>query len=133
MPHPNPSSIYSCSIGHILEDEICHLGRLGRNKKFLKRRNFCLSMLLFEVVFSTFYMQKNFFFKLLKHFSNRMKKLHNNSFITNLENFFFLPQKLKKQATTHDFLVGNRECNTERGFKNQLYIELGWQSTKVLV
>ena len=30
-----------------------------------------------------------------------------------------------KQATTHDFLVGNRECNTERGFKNQLYIELG--------
>ena len=22
-------------------------------------------------------------------------------------------------------LVGNRECNTERGFKNQLYIELG--------
>ena len=25
-----------------------------------------------------------------------------------------------------DFLVGNRECNTERGFKNQLYIELGW-------
>ena len=29
------------------------------------------------------------------------------------------------QATTHDFLVGNRECNKERGFKNQLYIELG--------
>ena len=25
----------------------------------------------------------------------------------------------------HDFLVGNRECNTERDFKNQLYIELG--------
>ena len=22
-------------------------------------------------------------------------------------------------------MVGNRECNTERGFKNQLYIELG--------
>ena len=31
-----------------------------------------------------------------------------------------------KLATTHDFLVGNRECNTERGFKNQLYIELGY-------
>ena len=30
-----------------------------------------------------------------------------------------------KKATTHDFLGGNRECNTERGFKNQLYIELG--------
>ena len=24
-------------------------------------------------------------------------------------------------------LVGNRECNTKRGFKNQLYIELGLQ------
>ena len=23
-------------------------------------------------------------------------------------------------------MVGNRECNTERGFKNQLYIELGY-------
>ena len=28
-------------------------------------------------------------------------------------------------GTTHDYLIGNRECNTERGFKNQLYIELG--------
>ena len=35
-------------------------------------------------------------------------------------------KKLKKWATTHDFLVKNRECNTERGFKNQLYIELGF-------
>ena len=33
----------------------------------------------------------------------------------------------QKWATTHDFLVGNRECNTVRGFKNQLYIELGIQ------
>ena len=30
------------------------LGRFGRNEKFLKRPNFCLSMLLFGVVFSTF-------------------------------------------------------------------------------
>ena len=30
-----------------------------------------------------------------------------------------------KYDATHDFLVGNRECNTERSFKNQLYIELG--------
>ena len=37
---------------------------------------------------------------------------------------FFGGQKL---ATTHDFLVRNRECNTERGFKNQLYIELGFR------
>ena len=32
---------------------------------------------------------------------------------------------------TSDFLVGNRECNTERGFKNQLYIELGSPSEDV--
>ena len=38
---------------------------------------------------------------------------------------FFL-KKLKK-VVTHNFLVGNRECNTESGFKNQLYIELGWK------
>ena len=35
---------------------------------------------------------------------------------------FFLGQKY---ATTYDFVVGDRECNAERGFKNQLYIELG--------
>ena len=44
------SSIYSCFLSHILESEFCHLGHLGSNKKFLKRRNFCLSMLLFEVI-----------------------------------------------------------------------------------
>ena len=30
-----PSSIYSCSIGHIWEHEFCHLGSLGRIRKFL--------------------------------------------------------------------------------------------------
>ena len=49
-----PSSIYSCSIDHILEHEFCHLGCWAVSEKFLKRRNFCLSMLLFGVVFSTF-------------------------------------------------------------------------------
>ena len=49
-----PSSIYSCSIGHILEHEICHLGCWAGKGKFLKRRNFCLSKQLFEVVFSNF-------------------------------------------------------------------------------
>ena len=29
-------------------------------------------------------------------------------------------------------MVGNRECNTERGFKNQLYIELGFYLTVLL-
>ena len=42
-----PSSIYSCSIDHILEHEFCHLVCWAVSEKFLKRRNFCLSMLLF--------------------------------------------------------------------------------------
>ena len=77
-----PSSIYSCSIGHIWEHEFCHLGSLGRIRKFLKRRNFCFSMLLFEVVFSTFYRQKKkistfkTFFSTTKTWKNHPKKLH---------------------------------------------------------
>ena len=63
--HSDPSSIYSCSIGHIWEHEFCHLGSLGRIRKFLKRRNFCLSMLLFEVVIQLF-MGKQFFFLTFK-------------------------------------------------------------------
>ena len=55
-----PSSIYSCSIGHIWEHEFCHLGCWAVSEKFLKRRNFCLSMQLFVVVFSTFCEQRNF-------------------------------------------------------------------------
>ena len=46
-----PSSMYSCSIDHIMEHEFCHLGCLAVSEKFLKRRNFCLSMLLFGLVF----------------------------------------------------------------------------------
>ena len=59
-----------------------------------------------------------------KHFSNCIEKLHKMAFII----FFFFLKKLKKveKIGYHShFLVGNRECNTERGFKNQLYIELG--------
>ena len=55
----SPCSIYSCSIRHIWEHEICHLG-CWAEEKFLKQRNFCLSMLLFLVVFSTFCGQKKF-------------------------------------------------------------------------
>ena len=84
-----PSSIYSCSIGHIWKHEFCHLGCWAVKGKFLKRPNFCLSMLLFGVVFSTFCGQKNnfsiFFFSnfLLSNFLTRTlkkifwhKKLH---------------------------------------------------------
>jgi hypothetical protein len=70
-----PSSIYSCSIGQILEHEFCHLGCWAVKEKFLKRRNFCLSMLLFGVFFLNFHGHKfnlNFF----SHCSVRTKKLH---------------------------------------------------------
>ena len=72
-----PSSIYSCSIDHFLEHEICHLGCLGRNKKFLKRPNFCLSMQLFRVVFSTFWLSIEQLYIELGYFSVRIQKLHN--------------------------------------------------------
>ena len=75
-----PSSIYSCSIDHILEHEFCHLGCWAPlwavSEKFLKRRNFCLSMLLFGVVFSCFHGQKNIFSNIFLHCSVRTKKLH---------------------------------------------------------
>ena len=71
-----PSSIYSCSIGHILEHEICHLGCWAGKGKFLKRRNFCISKQLFEVVFSTFWGQKKIFFEFFLHCSVRTEKLH---------------------------------------------------------
>jgi len=70
-----PSSIYSCSIGHILEYVFCHLGCWAVKGKFLKRRNFCLSMQLFWVVFSCFHGQKFNFSKKNLHCSNRIKKL----------------------------------------------------------
>ena len=73
----NPSSIYSCSIDYFLEHEICHLGCLGRNKKFLKRPNFCLSMQLFRVVFSTFWLSIEQLYIELGYFSVRIQKLHN--------------------------------------------------------
>ena len=75
-----PSSIYSCSIDHILEHEFCHLGCWAAlwavSEKFLKRRNFCLSMLLFGVVFSCFHGQKFNFSIFFSHYSVRTKKLH---------------------------------------------------------
>ena len=39
-----------------------------------------------------------------------------------------------KQATTHNFLVGNRECNTERGFKKPTVYRTGvdLKKTKLL-
>ena len=90
--HMYPSSIYSCSIGHILEHEICHLGCWAGKGKFLKRRNFCLSKQLFEVVFSCFEGQ-NFFFKFFKkHFCVRIEKLHKIDFII----FFFFFEKVEK-------------------------------------
>ena len=44
---------------------------------------------------------------------------------------FFFIFSYEKVEKTHNFLVGNRECNRERGFKNQLYIELGLTLNKL--
>ena len=49
-------------------------------------------------------------------------KMFSHFFFSIFVEYFVL---LSKTATIHDFLVGNLECNTEKGFKNQLYIELG--------
>ena len=49
-----PSSIYSCSIGHILEHEFCHLGCQAVTEKFLKQQNFCLSKQLLRWFFQHF-------------------------------------------------------------------------------
>ena len=73
----NPSSICSWSIGHIWEHEFCHLGCWVVKEKFLKRRNFCLSKQLFEVVFSCFEDQKFNFSIFFLYCSVRTKKLLN--------------------------------------------------------
>ena len=75
-----PSSIHSCSIDYILEHEFCHLGCWAPlwavSEEFLKRRNFCLSMLLFGMFFLCFHGQKNIFSKNFLHCSVRTEKLH---------------------------------------------------------
>ena len=55
-----------------------------------------------------------------------LKNFLENILATALKSYIKWLKKVEKQATTHDILVGNHECNTERDFKNQLYIELGW-------
>ena len=91
----NPSSIYSCSIDHILEHGFCHLGcwavLQAVSEKFLKRRNFSLSMLLFGVVFSCFQGQKNNFMIHFLHFSNAFK-----SYIKWVLYIFFFLKKFEK-------------------------------------
>ena len=88
-----PSSIYSCSIGHILEHDFCHLGCWAVKGKFLKRPNFCLSMLLFWPIFSTFCAQKINFQIFFLFFSVRVQKLLNKKLKKKkkkiLKQFFF--------------------------------------------
>ena len=75
--HVNPSSIYSCSIGLIFKHEFCHLGCWAVSEKFLKRRNFCLSMQLFGVIFSCFDSQRVNLLIFFLHYRVRTKKLLN--------------------------------------------------------
>ena len=98
-----PSSIYSCSIGRILEYVFCHLGCWAVKRKFLKRPNFCLGKQLFGVVFSCFHGQKFDFSIFFLHFSNRIKKL---DFC--LENMKKPPQKvayLSKNSVVSEILI----------------------------
>ena len=54
----SPSSIYSCSIGHILEHEFFSLGRLGSSGSKEKKVDLSYSEQLLRVVLSTFCGQK---------------------------------------------------------------------------
>ena len=117
-----PSSIYSWSIGHILEHEffcLGHLGCAGSKGKKVDLRN---SEQLLRVVFSTFWGQKKILKKFQKHFSNRIEKLHKIDFI---KKKFFLLKKLKKLEKIGYHPNFNFECNTENGSKESLSIALG--------
>ena len=88
----HPSSIYSCSIDHILEQEFCRLGCWAVSGKFLKRRNFCLSMQLFGVVFSCFdgqFLEYFFLDKKLKKSPQKVAYLSRNSVVSEI--FLLLP------------------------------------------
>ena len=76
---------------------------------------------LFEVFFSCFEGQKYNFSIFFYIIASALKSCLIKNLKKNWEKIF----GGQKQATTYNFLVGNRECNTERGYKNQLYIELG--------
>ena len=113
-----PSSIYSCSIGHIWEHEFCHLGCWAVKGKFLKRRNFCLSMLLFGVVFSCFHWQKfNFLFFGHENIKKPPKKVAYLSRISVVSEIFpFTAQQPKWQNSCSQIWP-----------IDQLYIELGYR------
>ena len=81
LNYAHPSSIYSCSIEHILEHELCHLGCWAVSEKFLKPRNFCLGKQLFGVVFSCFGGQKLNLLSVLLLCSVRTKKFRIKFFL----------------------------------------------------
>jgi hypothetical protein len=91
----SPSSIYSWSIGHILEHKFFCLGHLGCAGSKGKKSGFEFFWATFEGGFFKF-LRTNLKKKILKHFSNRIEKLHKIAFIYI---FFFFLKKLKKEAT----------------------------------
>ena len=74
-----------------LEHELCHLGCWAVSEKFLKRRNFCLSMLLFWVVFSCFHGHKIIFI-FFYIIASALKSC--KFFFSNWEEFFFVKNRL---------------------------------------
>ena len=64
----DPSSIYSCSIGHILEHEFCHLGCWAVLWKISETTKILLKYATFEGGFFNFLRAKQIFKKVLKTF-----------------------------------------------------------------
>ena len=111
-----PSSIYSWSIGHILEHEFFCLGRLGSQGSKEKKWIWGILSNFWGWCFQLFVCKKNIIFQ--RYFSIRIEKLHEMAFII----FFLKFEKIEKIDYHSNF---NFECNTERGFKESLSIALG--------
>ena len=101
-----PSSIYSWSIGHILEHEffcLGHLGCAGSKAKKVDLRNY---EQLFRVVFSTFGGQKKYlkFFNMFVLTTNSWKNHSQKLLIIPQIHSFFLTALTAQTAQTEEFL-----------------------------
>ena len=114
-----PSSIYSWSIGNILEHEFFCLGRLGSSGSKEKKVDLSYSEQLLRVFFSTFWEQNYNFFKniLATALKSYIKKF--------LFFYFFFLKKFKIVEKIGYYANFNFDCNTESGSKESQSISLG--------
>ena len=101
-----PSSIYSCSIGHILEHEFFCLGRLGSSGSKEKKRIWVILSNFWKWFFQLFAGKK----KKSKFFKNILATALKNYIKWLLYIFFFVLKKVEKIGYHSNF---NFECNTE--------------------